>query len=122
MSKEDSKMTAHQVAQGLVERAKQFVKEKLEKAEMDPKSAAQKIKGQAKVNEILPKVAPEKRGEVLKELRMDKADPRNQTSAQMQEVSVPQPKPTASQPKAIAKQPLQLKKFMEKCSMKKGLK
>lgn len=50
---------------------------------------------------------------------IQKADPRNQSSAQMAEVSIPQPKAPQAQEKMIAKQPLQLKKFMEKCQMKK---
>lgn len=54
-------------------------------------------------------------GDVLK-----KSDPRNQTSAQSQGLSVPQPKAPEAQTKVIAKQPLQLKKFMEKCEMKKN--
>ena len=111
--------TAKEVAEGILARAKELAKSQLEKAEMSAKEAAKEIKGDKKVNEVLPKVAPDKRDDVLKELRMDKADPRNQSSAQMAEVKVPQPKAPKGQPKAIAKQPLQLKKFLDKCQSKK---
>ena len=111
--------TAKEVAEGILARAKELAKNQLQKAEMSAKEAAKEIKGDKKVNEVLPQVAPDKRDDVLKELRMDKADPRNQSSAQMAEIKVPQPKATEGQPKAIAKQPLQLKKFMEKCQAKK---
>lgn len=111
--------TAKEVAEGILARAKELAKDQLQKAEMSVKEAAKEIKGDKKVNEVLPKVAPDKRDDVLKELRMDKADPRNQNSAQMAEVKVPQPKVPEGQPKAIAKQPLQLKKFMERREAKK---
>lgn len=52
--------------------------------------------------------------------KMAKSDPRNQTSAQMAELNVPQPKAPQAQEKVIAKQPLQLKKFMDNVAMKKS--
>ncbi len=116
---EKKEYTAKEVAEGILARAKELAKNHLEKAEASVKEAAKEIKGEKKVNEVLPKVAPDKRDDVLKELRMEKADPRNQTSAQMAEVKVPQPKAPEGQSKAIAKQPLQLKKFMEKYESKK---
>ena len=77
-------------------RAKELTKEAIEKSEkMSPEEAAKKIKGQHKVNEVLPKVASEDRKEVFKELREKNMD------------------------KALAKRPLELKKFMEKCMAKK---
>jgi hypothetical protein len=51
--------------------------------------------------------------------KMEKMDPRNQNSAQMAEVNVPQPKPPQGEEKLIAKRPLQLKKFMEKIEAKR---
>lgn len=114
--------TAREVAEGVLAKAKELTKDAIEKAEMSVKEAAEEIKGDKKVNEVLPKVAPDKRDDVLEELRMKKANPMEQTSAQMAEIKVPQPKPPGAQPKAIAKQPLQLKKFMEKCEMKKAMK
>lgn len=124
--KSESTMTATEVAKGLIDMAKKSIQEKLNKSEetaksgMSVKQAAKEIKGDKKLNEVLPKVSPDKRDDVLKELRMTKADPRNQNSAQMAEINVPQPKAPAAQPKAIAKQPLQLKKFMDNSAMKKS--
>jgi len=86
--------TAKEVAEGILARAKELAEHHLQKAEMSTKEA-------------------------VKENKMDKADPRNQTTAQMAEIKVPQPKGTEGQPKAIAKKPLQLKKFLEKCHAKK---
>lgn len=117
---EKKEYTPKEVAEGILARAKELAKSQLQKAEMSIKEAAKEIKGDKKVNEVLPQVAPDKRDDVLKELRMDKADPRNQNSAQMAEVKIPQPSAPEGQPKAIAKQPLQLKKFMDKCAMKKS--
>lgn len=117
--KDKKEYTAKEVAEAILAKARELTKDALEKAEMSAKEAAKEIKGDKKVNEVLPKVSPDKRDDVLKELRMDKASPENQTSAQMAEVKIPQPKAPEAQPKAIAKQPLQLKKFMEKCMAKK---
>lgn len=50
---------------------------------------------------------------------LNKSAPENKTSAQMQGLKVPQPEAPKAQEKVIAKKPLQLKKFMEKCEMKK---
>jgi hypothetical protein len=91
---EKKEYTAKEVAEGILARAKELAEHHLRKAEMSAKEAD-------------------------KESKMDKADPRNQTTAQMAEIKVPQPKAPAGQPKAIAKQPLQLKKFLEKCQAKK---
>jgi len=119
VSEEKKEYTAQEVAVAILDKAKELTKEALEKS-MSVEQVVTKIKGPAKLNEVLPNVPSEKRGEVLKELRsMDKASPENQTSAQMAEVKIPQPKPPEAQAKVIAKQPLQLKKFMDKCMAKK---
>lgn len=69
------------------------------KAESSVREAVKDIKGPAKINEILPQVAQDKRAEVLKELRsMKKAE------------------------KKLSKKALRLKKFIDRVSEKRSAK
>lgn len=117
--KKEKDYTAKEVAEGVLSRAKELANAYLKKSETSVDEAVKKIQGKEKVNEVMPEVPADKRDDVLRQLRMEKTDPRNQTSAEALGLKVPQPKAPEGQPKAIAKQPLQLKKFVENCKSKK---
>ena len=125
---------AKEVAQAILKKAEQTIKNnKSFQKSLDVKEAVSQIKGSKKLNEVLPKVASDKKDDVLRQLRMDKADPQNMNAAQSQGLkgiklpSAPKAKEKPEMktiappaPQTAAKMPRPLKSFMGKREMKKS--
>lgn len=126
MSKKE--YSAKEIAEAILKKAEQTIKSsKLMQKSMPVKEAVDKIKGPAKVNEVLKEVDSKDKKEVLADLRdskIEKADPQNQNPAQVAGLkgvklpSVPKgaekPEMKPPQPQAAAKMPKPLKNFMAK--------